>query len=222
MTFKQIPHYVTPPSLSTSLIEEITNIVFGEPMSVKPCDIVFIFGGSHPGLWKNGADAYRKELAKDIVVTGGYKSNALRHHTWQDGEITESEVIRRDLIQLGVPEKSIFIETRSTNTYENVRFALEVYDFSTVSSIFAVGRQTRTLKAQIDPCTQIIPYPFDTHLGGDRLFITKENWMNFQNGQAYMFANVLKIYHYDQTGHLVPIKSMSGQLTAMVYDYFKQ
>ncbi len=182
-------------------------IIFDQPIAIKPCDIIFIFGGSHPGLWENGAKAFFKGLGQDIVVTGGYKLDALRHYTWQDDKKAESEVIRRELIKLGVPEEKIFIETQSVNTYENVKYALRIYDFKSVFSVlvicksYAVGRQIRTLKAQLDAETQVIPYPFDTHLGGDGPFITKENWMEYPEAQAYMFANVPKIHKYSHFGH---------------------
>ena len=226
MKFKPIPYYVDPPSLSSALIAEITQIIFGEPQSIQPCDLIFIFGGSHPGLWENGAQAYNQGLGQDIVVTGGYKPTALRHSSWQDGQKAEAEVIQRELIKLGVPEESIFIETKSTNTYENVRYALEVYNFEPVSSILAicksygVGCQTRTLQAQVDANVKIIPFPFDTQLGGDGPFITRSNWSNFPNGQAYMFANVLKMPQYGQAGHLVPLENMSSEHSTLVQNYF--
>ena len=226
MTLIPIPYYVDSPSLSPSLIEEITTIIFGKPATIEPCDIIFIFGGSHPGLWDNAAEAYFKGLGHDIIVTGGYKQDALRHHSWKEGKTPESVVIRQELIQLGVPEGRIYTEQRSTNTYENVRFAMQVYDFNTVSSIlaicksYAVGRQTRTLQAQCETRIKIIPYAFDTHLGGDGPWITRENWSDFQEGRAYMFANVLKIHQYGQAGHVAPVESMSDQLSAIVQDYF--
>jgi len=120
MNLKSIPYYVDPPWLSPSLIEEITKIIFGEPVEPKPCDLIFIFGGSHPGLWKNGAEAYFKGYGQNVVVTGGYKQDAIRHHTWMHGQTPESEVIGRELIQLGVPEEIIYTKTWSTNTCENV------------------------------------------------------------------------------------------------------
>lgn len=227
MSQKHIPYYVDPPSLSPALIEEITNILFCEPSDAEPCDAIFIFGGSHPGLWENGAEAYINGLGKDIIVTGGYKPKPLRHSAWQDGETPESEVIRRELIRRGVPEENIYLETKSTNTYKNVRFALEIYDFDRVSSIlavcksYAIGRQIRTLKAQLDTDVKIIPYPFDTHLGGDGPFVTRDNWMEYQEGRAYMFANVLKIVQYGQAGHLVPIKIMSSELRSVLQEYIR-
>ena len=188
----------------------------------------FIFGGSHPGLWENGAKAYSDGLGRAIVATGGYKADALRHHSWLDGETPESKIIRRKLMALGIPEEDIFIETKSTNTYENVRYAREIYDFDQVSSIlavcksYAVGRQVRTLKAQLALSVKVVPYPFDTQLGGSGVLINRENWMEVEGGRAYMFANVLKIHRYGQTGHLVPLEEMSEELRQIVKRYFNE
>ena len=227
MTLKHIPYFVDPPFLSPSLIEEITNIIFGEPVDPKPCDLIFIFGGSHPGLWEKGAEAYFNGFGKDIVATGGTKPDPLRHHSWADKKTPESEVIRWELVRLGVPQKNIYLETQSTNTYENVRFALEVYNFNIVSSIlaicksYAVGRQIRTLQARIHTSINIIPYSFDTHLGGDGPFVTRENWMDYQEGRTYMFANVIKIVQYGQAGHLVPLKYLSDELRSVLQEYIR-
>jgi len=222
MVIKQIPDSVDPPRLSPALIEAITQIVFGVTTTISPCDVIFIFGGSHPGLWEKGAEAYFKDLGRDIIATGGYNLKAYANQSKRDTVKTESERIRRELIRSGVPDKNIFIETRSTNSYENVRFAQEVYDFKSVSSIlvvcksYAVGRQIRTLKAQFASVVNIIPFPFDTYLGGDGRFVTKDNWMIFTETRAYIFANLLKIYSYGQKGYIVPIENLSDELSAKI------
>lgn len=222
-----IPYFVEPPALTPALVEEITQIIFGEPVKPEPCDIIFIFGGSYPGLWERGAEAYFKGLGSPIIATGGHKPTALRHHAWRDGVTPEAEVIRRELIRLGVPEGKILFENRSTNTYENVTFAREVYDFSGVSSILAVckslavGRQTRTLKAQVAPNVRVIPYTFDVQPNPDGPTITRTNWMEFPESRQFIFANVLKIHQYGRARHLVPLENVSAALRALIREYFE-
>lgn len=224
MTAMRIPYYIDPPPLSPYLLAEITRIIFGDPVEVEPCDIIFIFGGSHPGLWEKASEAYFKGLGSDIIVTGGYKPDALRHSSWVDGTTPESVVILRELLRSGVPQGMIYLETRSTNTYENVLYALRAYDFNPVSSVlaicksYAVGRQVRTLKVQVEPQVKVIPYPFDTHLGGDEPLVTRENWMEFPEARAYMFANLMKIYHYGNLGYLLPFEGISIELERIIQD----
>jgi len=211
------------PDLTYDLIQEITNIVFGtlNELLIQPCDIIFVFGGSHPGLWRTAAEAYHKGLGKTIIVTGGHKPGVQAHFTWTDGETPESHVIKRELIKLSVPENAIFYEDRSTNTLDNVLFAMEAYDFSTINSILAVcknygvGRQCRTLKHQIAKTIKVIPYPFDTEAGNGP-FITRHTWMNFEESKALVFTQVVKIYKYGELGHLEPVSQMSKTLEELV------
>jgi len=53
-----------------------------------------------------------------IIVAGGYG----------EGYISEAEAMRRFLVYRGVPNELIVKENRSTNTYENIKFAKEILD----------------------------------------------------------------------------------------------
>ena len=63
--------------------------------------------------WHNNPDAY-------IIVTGGLGDRAT---------VTEAEAMSRFLINRGVPAEKILLEDRSTSTYENLTFALEILDY---------------------------------------------------------------------------------------------
>jgi len=212
--------------ISIELIHEITAIVFEIPSrSIQSCDIIFVFGGSHPGLWQTAAEAYHKGFSKVIIVTGGHKPGVQPHFTWADGSTPESHVIKRELVKLLVPEDCIFCEDKSTNTLENVAFAKEVYDFSSVNSIlvvcknYGVGRQCRTLRQQMGKAIKVIPYPFDTEAGSNGLFITRDTWMNYEKSKTLVFTQVMKIYQYGKLGHLEPLEYMSPALEEMVKRY---
>lgn len=222
------PSHLDFSGLSPALIAEITEVLFGP--SLEPefyqkeearCDVIFVFGGSHPGLWEKAAEAYWRGLGREIIVTGGHKINALGHPTRADGDAPEAQVIRRELIRLGVPAERTFCEDRSTNTLENVLFAQQVYDFSRLFSIlavcksYAVGRQVRTLRWHVDRRVRIIPYPFNTHIGGNGPFVTRQTWMNFPEARTYLLDNLLKIDRYGRQGHLEPAV-LSPELTAWV------
>ncbi|MCU0522256.1 MAG: YdcF family protein [Anaerolineae bacterium] len=201
----------------------MTAIVFDYPSPpLRLCDVIFVFGGSHPGLWQTAAKAYHAGLGKAIIATGGHKPGVKYHATWTDGETPEAHVIRRELIRLGVPEDRIICEDRSTNSLENVLFAMEVYDFSSVSSIlvvcknYGVGRQCRTLRQQMGNSVILIPYPFDTEISGHGPFITRDTWVNYEEGRAFVLTQVVKIRRYGKLGHLEPIGTMSSGLEAFV------
>jgi uncharacterized SAM-binding protein YcdF (DUF218 family) len=212
-------------NLSTEVTQEITGIVFEHfNLLVKPCDIIFIFGGSHPGLWITAAKAFHEGLGKTIVVTGGHKPGVKPHMAWVDGSTPESEVIKRELIKLSVPGNSIICENKSTNTLENVVFAKEVYDFSKVKNIlvvcknYGVGRQCRTMRRQIDT-VDVIPYPFDTEAGNSHILVTRDSWMNHERSTTLVFTEVVKIYRYGKLGHLQPLEHISPALENLVLQY---
>jgi uncharacterized SAM-binding protein YcdF (DUF218 family) len=207
-------------ALTPELIDELTDIVFGVEMKLpaQPCDLIFVFGGSHPGLWEKAAEAYQCGLGREILVTGGHKPGVQPHITWQDGDTPEAHVLRRELIRLGVPTNVIFYEDRSTNTLENVLFAQAVYDFSKIKHILAVckcygvGRQCRTLQHNIDPAIQVTPYPFDTTRGNSSTLVTRQTWMNDAANQSFILAQAEKIYRYGKKGHLTPIEHLTQAL----------
>ena len=222
-----IPNAPQPPALSAAVIDEITEIVFGSPEPPQPCDLIFIFGGSHPGLWIAGAEAYHAGLGPTIVATGGYKATAIRHHTWQHGTRPEALVIRDELVARGVPEQRIIVEDRSTNSLENVLFAQELYDFASLTSILVisrahgVGRQYRTLRHHIDPRVRIDAYPFATNVGREGVAITRENWMTMDDSRAGIFSNFLKIIKYGRRGDIEPLAHLSDDLLAVVNEWLE-
>jgi hypothetical protein len=211
------------------ILNEITEIVFGSPVTLPPppCDVIFVFGGSHPGLWQTAAQAYHQGLGKVILATGGHKPGVKYHYTWSDGETPEAHVIRRELIKLGVPENAIICEDRSTNSLENVLFAKEVFDFSTVASILVVcknygaGRQCRTLRQQIDRRIQIFPHPFDAEAGSRGPRITRHTWMEYEKGCEVVMAQLAKIIRYGQWGHLEPPENLSPALVQFMAQFLE-
>ncbi|GAB4577997.1 MAG: YdcF family protein [Anaerolineales bacterium] len=211
--------------LTPDVIQEITAIVFDFPsLPIQPCDVIFVFGGSHPGLWLTAAEAYHKGLGNTIIVTGGHKPGVHYHFTWTDGTTPESHVITRELIKLSVPINAIVYEDQSTNSLDNVLFAKRVYDFSNITSIlvvcknYGVGRQCRTLKQHLAKSVNIIPYPFDTEAGNGP-FITRYTWMNYEQSKSFVFAQAMKIYRYGKLGHLVPVEHISPALEELMKKY---
>jgi hypothetical protein len=220
-----IPNTPQPPALSPALIDEITGIVFEKDEPPQPCDLIFIFGGSHPGLWISGAEAYHAGLGPKILATGGYKATAFRHHTWQHGTRAEALVIRDELVMLGVPQEDIVVEDRSTNSLENVLFAQEVYDFSPINSILTVcrshgaGRQCRTLRHHIAPRIRVLPNTFATNVGHSGPDVTRENWMTMAESRAGVFSHLLKIIKFGRKGDIEPLTQMSDELLAVVHQW---
>jgi uncharacterized SAM-binding protein YcdF (DUF218 family) len=104
---------------------------------LRPADLLLVFG-TREGvdefveaiveLWRDG-------YCRHILISGGA--------TWNNPD-TEAAVLRRALLRDGVPDTSILIEPRATNTGENVIFSLPIIDAqidrNNIGSVIALGK----------------------------------------------------------------------------------
>lgn len=218
-----IPKYPEVPDLTEEQIQALTNIIFLEEALFQyqqKYDLIFVFGGSHPGNWQTAFHAYRDRLADKILLTGGIKPNVIRHKEWKGGDTAESHVMRKQLLKLGVPEKALIIEDRSTNSLENILFAQELFDFKSVRNVlficksFAAGRQYRTLKKHLPKQIHIAPYPFDSSLINDQI-VTRDNWMNDSNSRSFVYGEYLRILAYGTKGDIEPLEKAIPELATL-------
>ncbi|WP_459503576.1 YdcF family protein [Bacillus sp. C1] len=82
--------------------------LFGDKPSLSlqnRLDIALVYLHSHPEA--------------KVIVSGGQG---------EDEDVPEAQSMRNYLIQHGIEEERIFIEDRSTSTYENLKFSMGLYD----------------------------------------------------------------------------------------------
>ncbi|WP_256703640.1 YdcF family protein [Paenibacillus peoriae] len=84
---------------------------------MEQSDIILIPEASHPQLMERVATLYHSGIAQFILPSGG---------TTLHVETTEWEFLKNVGVALGVPSESLLKEDKATNTFENVRFSLEV------------------------------------------------------------------------------------------------
>jgi uncharacterized SAM-binding protein YcdF (DUF218 family) len=70
---------------------------------------------------ERGAELFLEAWAPLLIFSGG--SGAITRHLWADAE---ADRFARIAVDMGVPEESILIENRSTNTGENVLFTRDM------------------------------------------------------------------------------------------------
>lgn len=210
----RIPKYPEVPPLIEKQIQQLTRIVFlEEELNSFPqkADLIFVFGGSHPGCWQTAYQAYQAGLADKILLTGGVKPFVIRHPTWTYGNTAEAQVMKMKLQELGVPEKLIIVEDQSTNTLENVLFAKGIFNFQTISNIvfisksFGAGRGYRTLKKHLPSNIQLTPYPFPTTLRSNQM-VTRHNWMHDPESRSFVYGEYLRMLEYGEKGDIIPLE----------------
>lgn len=120
--------------MNRRIIDDITNFIFIHD-ELKPSDIIFIPGGSHPALGEYAADLYKKGYAKIMMPSGGVsiktgkfggvKSNKEKYN----GDYTsECEFLADVLMKNDVPENAILFEDAASYTKENACFSKKLAD----------------------------------------------------------------------------------------------
>jgi uncharacterized SAM-binding protein YcdF (DUF218 family) len=97
----------------------------------SPADAILVLGGETPRRSAKAADLFNAGLAPRVFVSGG-------------GDAT---IIRRYLIQEGVPADRITIEDRSTTTWENAQFIAPVLRNHNVRRVLLVTSWFHTRRA---------------------------------------------------------------------------
>ncbi|MGB0524612.1 MAG: YdcF family protein [Flammeovirgaceae bacterium] len=82
-----------------------------------PYDRVHIDKGS--GRFLHAAELYHKGLVKTLLVTGG-------HQQIKKKMINEAVLIKKVLLQAGVPDSVIILEKQAKNTHENAKLSAEL------------------------------------------------------------------------------------------------
>ena len=89
--------------------------------ALTPADLFFVLGSHDLRVAAHAADLFHRELAPLVVLSGGL--GRLTAETWTR---SEAEMFAEVLRARGVPDSALWLEDRSTNTGENIRFTREL------------------------------------------------------------------------------------------------
>ena len=92
----------------------------------KSMDYVIVLGAKVNGTEPSNSLKKRLDRAIDYAENNPNTFLVLSGGQGKDEEIAEAEVMYEYLRYNGVPETQLLLETRSTNTRENIRYSLEV------------------------------------------------------------------------------------------------
>ena len=183
-----------------SFREEITKYIFAEDMLQK-ADIILIPGNAYPQNAERAAALYRQGYAPYILPSGkystlvGYFAGVCEKADRYNKEYkTEWEFLKDVLVQNGVDESAILKEDQATFTWENARFSREVTDKAEIEikkallccknyharrSLMYYQRAYPEVEFRVCPCC----------VDG----VTKENWMNSEEGIQSVLGEVQRI-----------------------------
>jgi len=151
-----------------------------------------------------GAHLYHSGVIRKVLVTGGIATTMSHKH-----RRPEAQLIYQTLLEWGIPEQDIWLETQSVNTYENALFSKQLTDSLGVledpiliTSAFHMRRSIMCFrKIGYSP----IPYPTG-HSTPDRDQIAfAEYWYPSEeapNIYRRVFREILGIVVYKMKGYL--------------------
>jgi uncharacterized SAM-binding protein YcdF (DUF218 family) len=188
-------------NLTSEEITSITSYLDATTPLPQQADLIFVFGSRQLTPAQLAIELYSQQIAPLIVLTGGANRST---------GINEANTRLAILIEAGIPEDEIIVENRSTNTYENVTFALPLIEqkvaLSSIHSMLVVckwmhsRRALMTLKRQLP---RDIRYYAQTYAPEN---VTRENWhLNPRAEGANVLKNWEAIPRYLEWGHLEEI-----------------
>lgn len=181
--------------------QHIQDYLLIEKTKLRPADVILVFGNRHSihKLSEQAAFLYHKGYAPKIIASGGHPDQ---------NNISESQFIKHCLLTQGVHDDDILVESRSTNTQENVLFSKEIMEqrhpkksvnrVIGVGSIVAGRRFLMTLSTHWPEALPMISNvnPFDTPI---------KKWITDPKFQEVVVAEYQKIQPYIENGFIKEI-----------------
>lgn len=110
-------------------------------------DCIIVLGAKVNGTSPSGALRNRIEVAAEYALANPSTLVIASGGQGEDEGISEAECIRRGLVERGVPEERIRLESLSTSTRENLQFSLETLENPDELSIGVVTNNFHVFRA---------------------------------------------------------------------------
>jgi vancomycin permeability regulator SanA len=188
-------------SLTPEAIAQITTYLDATTPLPEHADLAFVFGTRLLTPAQIAVDLYRQQRVSYIILTGGNN-----RHT----RTNEANAHYSFMTAMGIPANKIVLENRSTNTLENVTFALRLIEqqlpLSSVKFVLAIckwmhsRRALMTLKRHLQPGIRYYAYTYEPE------GVTRQNWHSEPSKEtASVLGNWDHIPEYLKWGHIAEI-----------------
>ena len=168
---------------------------------LEPADLLFVLGSHDLRVAEHAADLFHRKLAPRVVLSGGIGTRLAGPWVRPEAEMF-AEVMRAR----GVPESALLLETRSTNTGENVRFTRELLAEQglSVRSVIAVQkpymerRTFATIRKQWPDVALLIsspPLTFEAYC---------DSTIPVREIVEFMVGDLQRIMEYPRLGFMIP------------------
>jgi uncharacterized SAM-binding protein YcdF (DUF218 family) len=157
---------------------------------IQTADAIVVIGGDHkPERVERAVELYRQAYAQVVIISAG--TIVLEG----DEFVPEAEVMRRQALALGLPEKAMVLETHSFSTFENAYYSKQICREHGLDSILLVTsahhsrRARRIFRDTFEPGISVSVQPASQDccelcwwLHPDRVYVVLheyKNWMQY-------------------------------------------
>lgn len=164
-----------------------------------------------PAIAQRGAQLFQDGYTNRFIVSGRVKATA---------QETEAEMMRRILIEHGVPEHSILLENRATNTQENIVYARRLImqrgELDQVRTIITVGNVTAGRRTMMTAARRW-PEVFAMHATGNKFPVAAQDFHTHAEFRRTVLREWAKIAPYQANGWLkeVDIEAINTMARAL-------
>lgn len=186
-------------------VERITQYLDVHTAMPEHTDLVFVFGTRHPEPAYIAADLFKRGIGHYVVLTGGNN-----RFTGADEANAHLEIVLRS----GVLRECIIVESESTNTLENVVFALhkikQRVDLEKIKSIVVVTkwyhcrRAMMTLKRHLPAGIRYFAVTYEPK------GISCSDWWQSEKGLRRVVKEMDHIPKYLESGDIGEIREDNG------------
>lgn len=172
---------------------------------VEPADLLFVFGTRHgvPEFVAEAARLWRMGYYRHAVVSGGATAGIAE---------AEANVIKRGMVEAGIPGHVILTEDRATNTGENVIFSLPILDahvgLTNIRSLVAIGKFC-TSRRYLMTLERHWPNVRKMLVGVESFGYGRNDWHLHPYGRERVLREYSKIEPYLRQGFIAPWPSDS-------------
>ncbi len=161
--------------LALRQLKELTVDELYKSYHIKKVDILLLLGSDLPMIVEIGCDAYHKGLCDYLLFCGGigHSTQKLKEKIsaisgMEIGQLPDTEAELYSFlaqIKYSIPENKIIIENQSTNTAENIKFAMDILNEREI-----IGNSFLLLQ---DPVLQRRSYATaQNYIAGDKILIS--------------------------------------------------
>lgn len=179
--------------------DQMTNLLFSTiEDDSENGDCIFVVGSSKAIQYRlpKAVELYKQGRAGKILFSGGVR--------WQGSQFTEAQVLKREAISLGVPERDILTEEMSLHTLENVLASLLVLDrefhLHTIKRLIVVTTSYHMKRLHLTLKTYMPDWITFTLCPAEDNHTREDNWFLSETGIKRVKSESAKVIKYVKQG----------------------